>query len=154
MDIAGQRPAAIVTPIEGTTRDVLEVSLNIGGYPLILADTAGLHHKTDDVIEKEGINRALDYCEKADLILLVADVTKYLKFKKINPQKSFTDYLKVYVDELQLADLKFAKNSIIIFNKIDLINECDMEGNCGLSCKDERGFSELIHRITEQLIDL
>lgn len=54
---SGRRPAAIVTPIAGTTRDPLDVALNLRGYPIVLTDTAGLR-KTDDVIEKEGVKRA------------------------------------------------------------------------------------------------
>lgn len=52
-----QREAAIVTPIPGTTRDILELSLDIGGLPVIIADTAGLR-KTEDIVEKIGIGRA------------------------------------------------------------------------------------------------
>lgn len=53
----GRRPAAIVSPQAGTTRDVLEVALDIGGYPLVLSDTAGLRRATDPV-EREGVARA------------------------------------------------------------------------------------------------
>ena len=52
-----QREAAIVTPIPGTTRDILELSLDIGGLPVIVADTAGLR-KTEDVVESIGVDRA------------------------------------------------------------------------------------------------
>lgn len=55
----GQRPAAIVSPVAGTTRDVVEVALNVGGYPLVLSDTAGLRDATDPV-EQEGVTRARD----------------------------------------------------------------------------------------------
>ncbi|KAJ8911652.1 hypothetical protein NQ315_005998 [Exocentrus adspersus] len=82
LNILCKRPAAIVTPIEGTTRDILEVTLNIGGYPLVLADTAGLRSKTEDLVEKEGISRALQLYEKADLVLLIIDSEKYVKWKK------------------------------------------------------------------------
>lgn len=54
----GQRPAAIVSPIPGTTRDIVETALNVGGYPVLLSDTAGLR-ETEDFIEKEGVFRAL-----------------------------------------------------------------------------------------------
>ena len=48
-----------VSPIPGTTRDVVESAINIDGYPIVLSDTAGLR-KTDDLIEKEGVKRALE----------------------------------------------------------------------------------------------
>ncbi|KAH0625745.1 hypothetical protein JD844_033959 [Phrynosoma platyrhinos] len=52
-----QKPAAIVSPMAGTTRDVVEATLNIGGFPVVLSDTAGLRD-TSDAIEKEGVIRA------------------------------------------------------------------------------------------------
>lgn len=52
-----QRDAAIVTPIPGTTRDILSLSLDIGGLPVIISDTAGLR-QTKDVVESIGIERA------------------------------------------------------------------------------------------------
>lgn len=57
VDAIAQREAAIVTPVPGTTRDILELSLDIGGLPVIVADTAGLRH-TQDVVEKIGVERA------------------------------------------------------------------------------------------------
>ena len=56
---AGQRPAAIVSPYAGTTRDVVESALDIGGYPVVVSDTAGLRQAADPV-EQEGVRRALD----------------------------------------------------------------------------------------------
>lgn len=54
---SGQRPAAIVSPIAGTTRDVVETALDIGGFPVLLSDTAGLRDSTD-LVEREGVRRA------------------------------------------------------------------------------------------------
>lgn len=54
-----QKPTAIVSPIAGTTRDIIESTLDIGGYPVILSDTAGLR-LTNDPIEHEGVTRAFD----------------------------------------------------------------------------------------------
>ncbi len=56
----------------GTTRDVIEVHLDLGGYPVMLADTAGLRESIDE-IENEGVRRALKRAEQADLKLLVFD---------------------------------------------------------------------------------
>ncbi len=67
-----QREAAIVTPQAGTTRDVIEVNLDLGGYLVSIADTAGLRG-TEDTIEAEGIRRAKLTAETADLKLLVFD---------------------------------------------------------------------------------
>lgn len=64
------REAAIVSPIAGTTRDIVEIHLDLGGYPFIIADTAGLH-ETAEQIESEGINRALARASSADLNLIL-----------------------------------------------------------------------------------
>lgn len=68
------RDAAIVTPIAGTTRDVIEASLVLGGRKVLIADTAGLRD-TDDVIEAEGVSRARRWAEGADITLLLVPVT-------------------------------------------------------------------------------
>lgn len=75
-----QRDIAIVSELAGTTRDVLEAHLDIGGYPVILTDTAGLREShvnaTDhDLIEQEGINRARNRAAQADLKILLFDGT-------------------------------------------------------------------------------
>ncbi|XP_075887327.1 5-taurinomethyluridine-[tRNA] synthase subunit GTPB3, mitochondrial isoform X3 [Nelusetta ayraudi] len=67
-----QRPAAIVSPIAGTTRDVVETALDIGGFPVLLSDTAGLR-ESPDLVEREGVRRARERMEQADLTLVVAD---------------------------------------------------------------------------------
>jgi tRNA modification GTPase len=67
--------AAIVTDIPGTTRDVVEVRLVLGGFAVILADTAGLR-EASDVVESEGVRRALARAESADLRLGLADVSR------------------------------------------------------------------------------
>jgi len=72
MNAIARRDVAIVSNQAGTTRDVIEVQLDLGGYPVLLADTAGLRDAADQV-ESEGIRRALDRAAKADLKLLVFD---------------------------------------------------------------------------------
>jgi tRNA modification GTPase len=67
-----QREAAITSPIAGTTRDVIEVAIDLGGFPVVLADTAGLRDSAD-VIEQEGLRRALARAETAELRLFVFD---------------------------------------------------------------------------------
>ncbi len=69
-----RRDAAIVSETAGTTRDVIEVRLNLGGYLVTLADTAGLR-ETPDAVESEGVRRALARAESADLVVLLQDGT-------------------------------------------------------------------------------
>lgn len=90
---------AIVSEIAGTTRDIIETNLSINGVAVKIADTAGLR-KTNDLIEKEGIKRALQKAQDCDLRIIVIDATN-------------ADLIKDYQN---LIDEK----SIILINKIDL----------------------------------
>ena len=93
------RDVAIVSEIAGTTRDVIEVHLNINGYPVVLSDTAGIR-KSKNEIEKKGIKLALKKAEEADLNLIV-----------IEPKNlEFTGFLKDLIKP----------NSILVINKCDL----------------------------------
>jgi tRNA modification GTPase len=67
-----QRDAAITSPLPGTTRDIVEVAIDLEGYPVVLADTAGLRD-SDDVVEREGLRRALRRAEEAEIRLFVFD---------------------------------------------------------------------------------
>ena len=69
-----RREAAIVSPIPGTTRDVIEVHLDLDGYPVTLLDTAGIRD-SDDPVEQEGVRRARQRAAEADLVLWVEDAS-------------------------------------------------------------------------------
>lgn len=75
LNALARRDAAIVSSEAGTTRDIIEVHLDLGGYPVILADTAGLRD-TDNKIEAEGIRRAQDAARKADIRIALFDATQ------------------------------------------------------------------------------
>ena len=75
LNAVAAREAAIVSATEGTTRDVIEVHLDLGGWPVTIADTAGLRDAADE-IEREGVCRALDRAEAADLRLVVFDASR------------------------------------------------------------------------------
>lgn len=161
LNLLCKRPAAIVTPIEGTTRDILEVTLNIGGYPLVLADTAGLRSKTDDAIEKEGILRAKKSYDVADLVILVIDAERCHKWLHNHSCNLMTDYLKYYVNKLGLHDLinqenaEFNKECILVINKVDLVTNLPTLKNSDqinyLSCKLEDGVPNFVGNITNKL---
>ena len=72
LNLLARREAAIVSEIAGTTRDVIEVHVDLGGWPVVLADTAGLR-ASGDAIEQEGVRRAQARAASADLRLLVLD---------------------------------------------------------------------------------
>jgi tRNA modification GTPase len=73
LNILALRPAAIVSSIAGTTRDIVQVPLNIAGYPVLVSDTAGLR-ETEDLIEKEGVARAQQCAADADIRVVMMDV--------------------------------------------------------------------------------
>jgi tRNA modification GTPase len=93
---------AIVTHIPGTTRDIIEESVNLGGLAVRLLDTAGIRH-TDDVVESEGILRALDKIPMADMVLFVLDSSC-----------PFSD------EDRMILDAVVGKSAIAVLNKSDL----------------------------------
>jgi tRNA modification GTPase len=104
------REAAIVTAIEGTTRDVLREHIHIDGMPLHIIDTAGLRDSLDEV-EQIGIARAWDEIHQADRILLMVDATTT---DKTNPHEIWPDF----IDQLPAA-----APVTVIRNKVDLSGE-------------------------------
>ena len=70
-----RREAAIVSPYAGTTRDVIEVHLDLGGWPVTLLDTAGMR-ESEDPVEMEGVRRARERAAAADLVLWVVDASE------------------------------------------------------------------------------
>ncbi|KAJ9600798.1 hypothetical protein L9F63_001010 [Diploptera punctata] len=158
LNLLCERPAAIVTPIAGTTRDVVEINMNIGGYPVIIADTAGLRFNTQDLVEQEGMTRARIHTENADLVIIVIDVTKYVKQHK-NNNLSFISFIYNYIKELKLDTilLKF------VVNKMDMLEEDwkhvkdvwkQYEGVVALSCRTEDGVPQLLDKLTDRLTKL
>jgi tRNA modification GTPase len=101
-----RREAAIVSPFPGTTRDVLEVHLDLGGYPVTVLDTAGIRD-TDDPVEREGVRRANEQAAGADLVLWVLDATAELS------QATLADMVAAWAQS--------GTASWIVVNKIDLI---------------------------------
>ena len=73
LNLLARRPAAIVSPIAGTTRDIVEVRLELGGIPCIVSDTAGLREHATDVVESEGIRRAKEAFKQAHIKVFVVD---------------------------------------------------------------------------------
>ncbi|MCJ8737847.1 hypothetical protein PDJAM_G00028810 [Pangasius djambal] len=112
-----QRPAAIVSPIAGTTRDVVETPLDIGGFPVLLSDTAGLR-ETNDCVEREGVHRALKKVEVADLTLVVVDSTQLPQEPQMVPG-FLNDYLSNVLPKETEQD--HMQQCLLILNKSDLL---------------------------------
>jgi tRNA modification GTPase len=94
LNTLARRDAAIVSTVAGTTRDVIEVHLDLGGYPLTIADTAGLRESTD-AVELEGVRRARRRAEDADLRLAVFDAEAWPKADAATAALVDTDTLVV-----------------------------------------------------------
>ena len=131
-----KREVAIVSDIAGTTRDVLEGHLDIGGYPVILQDTAGIHNQTQDLIEQEGIKKAKQVFQNSDIKIVIYDATK------MNEED---DYFRELRDE----------NTIILINKIDLSDAKILSDSYPVkpifvSIKKGEGLDELIVQIIDR----
>lgn len=100
---------AIVTDIEGTTRDVIEEYVNIKGVPLKLIDTAGIR-ETDDLVEKIGVERSKKALEEADLVLLVLNSAE-----------------KLTVQDRTLLEISQNSNRLILLNKTDLPEQIETD---------------------------
>lgn len=131
----------------------------------MLADTAGLRSHSTDLIEKEGISRAMNLYEKSDLIIVVVDTLKYENWGKSNNDKVFKDYLRNYLLDMKLNNLLKENNNAVILRKECLIvmNKTDLGSNdiltedqnlVKMSCKTEEGVSNLLEKITKKLASL
>jgi len=100
LNALARRDVAITAPTAGTTRDVLEVALDLGGFPVLIADTAGLRAAGDDV-EREGVRRALARAEAADLRLILLDVTKLEEAEGV--RSLINEQAKIIVNKIDLT---------------------------------------------------
>ena len=135
LNYLANRDAAIVSEKAGTTRDVVEVHLNIDGYPVIMSDTAGIRESRNE-IERKGIKLSINRAEDADLKLVVIDAKNV----------EFTDLL-----------LNLLKNdSILVVNKSDLIEGVETTDfkkfdHILISIKNNINLDNLISKIKEHL---
>ncbi len=128
------RDAAIVSPIAGTTRDVVEVRLTLAGYPVWLADTAGLREAAD-AVEVEGVRRALERAQEADLRIWLLDST--------DPDSDVAHVSR---------ETSFSPDDLIVWNKSDLTqgSRCDPSSSVQytVSAQSGDGVSALVSAIS------
>lgn len=127
LNALAQRDVAIVSEVAGTTRDVIEVRLDLGGYPVIVSDTAGLRESADP-IEQEGVRRALARAQAADIALLLVDASDPKPIEGLPPNVG------------ELLDL-------VVWNKID-IGEPRI-GGIPISAKTGDGIPNLLAKIAD-----
>lgn len=136
--LAGEE-RAIVTDIAGTTRDVIEESVNIDGVRLVLTDTAGIR-QTEDAVEKIGVERSLKSIDDADLVIVMLDANSI-------PGD----------EEVELLEKTANKKRIVLINKLDIknsaaverIKEISKEEPIEISVKTKDGVDELVSAVKE-----
>ena len=133
INLLSERDVAIVSNVAGTTRDVVETYLDIKGFPVVLADTAGLRENAGE-IEAEGIKRAVRKAEESDLILHVCDIKNY-------PHK---DSLP---DNLKNIPVK------TVWNKLDIVHKKVKSNEIAMSAHTKEGFSKLQDEIASFLME-
>ena len=127
LNALARRDVAIVSEIPGTTRDVIDVKLDLGGYPVVVADTAGLRD-TGDAIEVEGVRRALARARDAELVVLVLD--------------GQTDARPALTPDVD------AKLCLTVWNKSDLAAHETREGEINISAKTGEGIDIFVAALT------
>jgi len=136
-------PRAIVSPIEGTTRDTIEETVQIQGFPFQIVDTAGILHPRG-LIEEEAVKRSRLFIESSDLALFMLDGSHPL-----TPE-----------DENLMTSLK-GKNSLVVINKCDLplkLDEQDLQGFCSgnkifrVSAMTDAGMAQLESGMVQQAL--
>jgi tRNA modification GTPase len=139
-----QEDRAIVTEIPGTTRDTIEASLNLGGIPLKLIDTAGIH-QTADIVEQQGVARSKAYLDRADLLLIMFDSSRFLT-----------------EEDRELLRAAKVRKSILILNKVDLpiaTTPADLNTDAPqkpvvqTSLLDGKGVEELKSAVRQELLE-
>ncbi|MCQ2914031.1 MAG: tRNA uridine-5-carboxymethylaminomethyl(34) synthesis GTPase MnmE [Alphaproteobacteria bacterium] len=143
MNKLAQKDVAIVSSVAGTTRDIIEVRLDIRGFPVVIADTAGIR-ETDEEIEAEGVRRAKKRAQDADLILSVYSAEDFGEELDENNQKNIINHFE------NETNLFRNRNMLRIINKIDKAQKVP-SGLIPVSAKTEEGLEELLNIIGDQV---
>lgn len=134
---------AIVTDVEGTTRDSLEENINIAGLSLKIIDTAGIRD-TKDVVEQIGVKRAKDLAKEADLIIFIVDSSKDLDDNDYEIMKLIKE--KKYIVLLNKSDLNGKVG-------IEALGELDKSNIITISAKNNEGIDLFEDRVKEMFLN-
>ncbi|MEL7490170.1 MAG: tRNA uridine-5-carboxymethylaminomethyl(34) synthesis GTPase MnmE [Pseudomonadota bacterium] len=134
---------AIVSATPGTTRDVIEVKLDLGGVPVIVADTAGLRDQTTDDIEREGMRRAMARAEEADIRIMVIDPLTEENSGEPIEAGAMREGDFLVVNKLDLRGESEAAVGLKKYNNIKDVSRVS------LSAKTGEGLPEFVGRLTE-----
>jgi tRNA modification GTPase len=146
-NLLARKDAAIVSPIAGTTRDVLQVSLDLGGVKCTLQDTAGVRRETSDSLEMEGMKRANSVAKQADLVVAMVDATEASKGM---------DIVNAVLNENDLN----AEHVMLVLNKLDLLNNTELPkesqpfgGTFQVSCETQAGIDSFLMALTKTVVE-
>ncbi len=144
LNVLSGHERAIVTDIEGTTRDILEEKINLGDLTLDVVDTAGIR-QTEDTIEKIGVERARKYAESANLIIYVVDASR-----------------KLDDNDEEILEIIQNKKTIVLLNKSDLemvVSQEEIKSHIkdgipviSVSAKEEDGIKDLEDAVKEMFL--
>jgi tRNA modification GTPase len=144
LNLLVKRNAAIVSPIPGTTRDSIQVTLNLAGYPVVLVDTAGLRD-TLDPIEQQGVQIALEWKDKSEIKLCVLDATEVM------PDWTIPDQVATIVND---------PDTLLLFNKTDARSDAEWRNvlpnelrdrTLFISCHTQAGIQTLLTTVTDKV---
>jgi tRNA modification GTPase len=136
LNVLAGREAAIVSDLPGTTRDAIEVTLELDGMPVIVTDTAGLRSNVADAVEEEGVRRSRQHVSGADLVVWVwsADVMGS----------------KVLDTSIEQPDVLVENKYDLLENRLGLLRN-DADGSIRISCQTREGIAELLAELTARL---
>lgn len=168
----GQKPTAIVTEIPGTTRDVVESTININGYPVVIADTAGIRKEgVENIVEEEGVRRSMNEAGTADVLLLVMDVrdvVRNIEISRVNGgdvlRNEILSRCRAYKKRLGVEEVVGRVRCVTVINKKDLLSESQKPSirkiteHCPelifVSCKSEDGIADLLETMCQHFEQL
>ncbi|KAL3909020.1 MAG: hypothetical protein SGILL_008258, partial [Bacillariaceae sp.] len=158
-NLLARRDAAIVSPIAGTTRDVLQVSMDLGGVKCTLQDTAGVRSETSDILELEGMKRAQAVVETADLVVAMVDATE---------ESHGLDIVESVLHDCEslLNGVLEPRQLMLVKNKLDLAESTETRngqsskkgvldfqgGTFDISCVTQDGIDGFVSALTEQVM--
>lgn len=159
-NVLAQKEAAIVSNIAGTTRDVLELSLNLGGIKCVLSDTAGVRVQSQDVIEQEGIKRAKQVAQQADVVVAMVErgdlehgmgILKNVLLEAQQQSEEDSDE-----EEDNHTEGLDPENVLLVLNKMDLKREDgsshakpEHAKTYEISCQTNEGIDSLLEALTQ-----
>ena len=132
---------SIVTEVPGTTRDIIEEFVNLAGVPLNIIDTAGIRY-TDDIVEKIGVQKAIDKIDKSDLIIMLFDASKELEKDD-----------EIILENIGSKKVIYLKNKTDLDTKLNLKEHPEIENETiKISLLKNEGLEEIETKVKEEFL--